>query len=108
MVILVQNLNGRAVSFAVLLYLYHLKIRRVSERDVDFAQLLQATFTLSFGLDESLQHIAPPLKDSASVRLSPELPHSRVSPIFASFVLFFDGSAKTEKHGGYGSCSWML
>ena len=23
-------------------------------------------------------------------------------------MLSFDGSAKTEKHGGYGSCAWIL
>ena len=29
--------------------------------------------------------------------------------MFSGFVLSFDGSAKTEKHGGgYGSCSWIL
>jgi hypothetical protein len=31
-----------------------------------------------------------------------------VPPTFVGFVLSFDGSAKTEKHGGYGSCSWIL
>ncbi|POM76918.1 Hypothetical protein PHPALM_5792, partial [Phytophthora palmivora] len=56
------SLYGRAVSFAVLLSPYHLKIKRVRERDVDFVQLLQASITPHVGLDESLEHIAPPSK----------------------------------------------
>ena len=60
---------------------------------------------------QSLQHIAPPSKYSASVRFDLEMLYSRVPPKFAGFVLLvlsFDGSTKTEKHGGYGSCSWIL
>ena len=62
-----KALYGRAVSFAVLLSAYHLKIKRVSEHDVDFSLLLQAFLTPSIGLDESLRHIAPPVEHSASV-----------------------------------------
>ena len=80
----------------------------MNERDVDFAKLLQATIMPAIGLDESLRHIAPPAKHSASVRLDPEIIYARVPPTFVGFVLSFDGSAKTEKHGGYGSCSWIL
>ena len=54
-----KSLYGRAVSFAVLLSPYHLKIKRVGERDVSFLQLLQASITPTVGLDESLAHIAP-------------------------------------------------
>ncbi|POM72529.1 Hypothetical protein PHPALM_10739, partial [Phytophthora palmivora] len=46
-------------SFAVLLSPYHLKIKRVRERGVDFVQLLQASITPHVGLDESLERIAP-------------------------------------------------
>ena len=76
--------------------------------DVNFAQLLQASITPTIGLDELLRHISPPAKHSASVRLDPEIIYARVPPTFVGFVLSFDGSAKTEKHGGYGSCSWIL
>ncbi|KAE8898883.1 hypothetical protein PF001_g25792 [Phytophthora fragariae] len=103
-----KSLYGREVSFAVLLSPHHLIIKRVRERDVDFAQLLQASITPSVGLDESLAHIAPPSKGSASVRMDPELLYARVPSDFVGHVLSFDGSAKTEKNGGYGSCSWIL
>ncbi|KAE8889697.1 hypothetical protein PF003_g26465 [Phytophthora fragariae] len=53
-----KSLYGREVSFAVLLSPHHLIIKRVRERDADFAQLLQASITPSIGLDESLAHIA--------------------------------------------------
>ena len=42
------------------------------------------------------------------VRLDPELLYARVRPTFVGLVLSFNGSAKTEKHGGFGSCSWIL
>ncbi|KAE9003326.1 hypothetical protein PR002_g17378 [Phytophthora rubi] len=100
-----KSLYGREVSFAVLLSPHHLIIKRVRERDADFAQLLQASITPSIGLDESLAHIAPPSKGSASVRMDPELLYARVPSDFVGHVLSFDGSAKTEKNGGYGSCS---
>ena len=76
--------------------------------DVNFAQLLQASITPAIGLDESLRHIAPPAKYSASVQLNPEIIYARVPPTFVGFVLSFDGSAKKEKHGGHGGCSWIL
>ncbi|KAE8893658.1 hypothetical protein PF003_g22077 [Phytophthora fragariae] len=102
-----KSLYGREVSFAVLLSPHHLIIKRVRERDADFAQLLQASITPSIGLDESLAHIAPPSKGSANVRMDPELFYARVPSDFVGHVLSFDGSAKTEKNGGYGSCSWI-
>ncbi|POM70725.1 Hypothetical protein PHPALM_12794, partial [Phytophthora palmivora] len=78
------SLYGRPVSFAVLLPPYHLKIKR------------------------SLKHIAPPSKNSATVRLDPELLYAKLARHYKDHVLSFDGSAKTEKNGGYGSCSWIL
>ncbi|GMF59144.1 unnamed protein product [Phytophthora fragariaefolia] len=71
-------------------------------------ELLQATVTPHIGLDESLSHLAPPSKNSATVRLDPELSYAHVPQDFVGHVLSFDGSAKTEKNGGYGSCSWSL
>ena len=100
-----KALYGRAASFTVLLSPYRLEIRRVSERAVDFAQMLHASITPAVGLEESLQHIVPPSKHSASMRLDPELLYARVPPVFAGFVLSFEGSAKTEENRGYGSCS---
>ncbi|KAE8887068.1 hypothetical protein PF003_g28876 [Phytophthora fragariae] len=52
--------------------------------------------------------IAPPSKGSTSVRTDPELLYARVPSDFMGHVLSFDGSAKTEQNGGYGSCSWIL
>ncbi|KAE9284006.1 hypothetical protein PR003_g26974 [Phytophthora rubi] len=56
----------------------------------------------------SLAHIAPPLKGSASVCMDPERLYARVPSDFVGDVLSFDDSAKTEKNGGYGSCSWIV
>ncbi|POM73445.1 Reverse transcriptase [Phytophthora palmivora] len=95
------SLYGRAVSFAVLLSPYHLKTKRVRERDVDFVQLLQASITPHVGLDESLEHITPPSKNSATVRLDPELLYTKLPRHYKGYVLSFDGSANTEKNGGY-------
>ncbi|GMF40027.1 unnamed protein product [Phytophthora fragariaefolia] len=103
-----KSLYGRAVSFAVLLSPHHLKIQRVRERDLEFAQLLQASITPAVGLDESLKHLAPPSKNSATVRMDPELLYARVPTRCEGHVLSFDGSAKMEKNGGYGSCSCIL
>ncbi|GMF63422.1 unnamed protein product [Phytophthora fragariaefolia] len=71
-------------------------------------ELLQVTVTPHIGLDESLSHLAPPSKNSATVRLDPELLYANVPQDFVGHELSFDGSAKTEKNGGYGSCSWIL
>ncbi|GMF39309.1 unnamed protein product [Phytophthora fragariaefolia] len=103
-----KSLYGRAVSFAVLLSPYHLKVKRIREHDADFTQLLQATVTPHIGLDESLSHLVSPKKNSATVRLDPELLYAHVPRDFVGHVLSFDGSPKTEKNGGYGSCSWIL
>ena len=103
-----KELYRRAFSFAALLSPFHLNIKSVKEHDVDFAQLLQASITPYIGLDESLRHITPPAKHSSSVRLGPELFYARVPPTFVVVVLLLDGSAKTEKLEGFGSCSWIL
>ncbi|KAI9990697.1 hypothetical protein PInf_018254 [Phytophthora infestans] len=58
--------------------------------------------------NESLKYLAPPFKNSATVRISPALLYARIPADFAGCVLSFDGSAKTAKYGGYGSCSWIL
>ncbi|KAG3108230.1 hypothetical protein PI125_g12018 [Phytophthora idaei] len=54
-----------------------------------------------------LQHLAPPSKNSTTVRMDPELLCARVPADFSGHVLSFDGPAKTEKYGGDGSCSWI-
>ncbi|GMF55638.1 unnamed protein product [Phytophthora fragariaefolia] len=40
--------------------------------------------------------------------MAPELLYARVPADYDGYVLSFDGSAKTEKNGGYGSCSSIL
>ncbi|GMG16075.1 unnamed protein product [Phytophthora fragariaefolia] len=42
------------------------------------------------------------------VRMDPALLYARLQNDHRGFVLSFDGSAKTPKHGGYGSCAWIL
>ena len=95
-----KALYKMVVSFDVLLSLHHLKIKRVSDRDVDFAQMFQTSVTPTIGLDDSLRHLASPAKHSASIRLDPELLYALEPPTFVGFVLAFDGSAKIEKNGG--------
>ncbi|KAE9270761.1 hypothetical protein PR003_g30720, partial [Phytophthora rubi] len=101
-------LFGRATQFSVLLSPWHLVVERVKEKDCAFAQLLQAGLTSFVDLDESLASVAPPSKGSPNVRLDPHLLYARLPTSYSGHVLSFDGSAKTEKHGGYGSCSWIL
>lgn len=86
-----KSLDGRAVSLAVLLSSYHLKMKRVRERDFDFVELLHASMTPFIGLDESLGYIIPPSAHSASVRLYADLLYVRVPNTFNGFVLPFDG-----------------
>ncbi|KAG3119076.1 hypothetical protein PI124_g16451 [Phytophthora idaei] len=103
-----KSLYGRAVSFAVMLSPFDLKVKRVRERDVDLPQLLQVSTTPFIGLDELLKHLAPPSKNSETVIMDPELHYARVLVDFSGHVIFFDGSAKTEKYGCYGRCLWNL
>ncbi|OWY91409.1 hypothetical protein PHMEG_00040020 [Phytophthora megakarya] len=86
-----KSLFGRAVQFAVLLSPWELEVERIKEKDCAFSQLLQSTITNFIDLDDSLALVAPPTKAG-----------------YCEYVLSFDGSAKTEKNGGYGSCSWIL
>ncbi|GMF27706.1 unnamed protein product [Phytophthora fragariaefolia] len=92
-----KSLYGRAVSFAVLRSPYHLKVKRIREHDADFAQLLQATPTPHIGLDESLSHLAPPSKNSATVHLDPELLYAHVPRNFVGHVLSFDRSRRPRR-----------
>ncbi|KAE9266543.1 hypothetical protein PF001_g30435 [Phytophthora fragariae] len=103
-----KTLFGRATQFAVLLSPWHLVVERVKEKDCAFAQLLQAGLTSFVDLDESLASVTPPSKGSPNVRLDPHMLYARLPISYSGHVLSFDGSAKTEKHGGYGSCSWIL
>ncbi|KAG3233235.1 hypothetical protein PI124_g21689 [Phytophthora idaei] len=40
--------------------------------------------------------------------MDPAMLYARLPRDFRGFFVSFDGSAKTEKYGGYGSCSWVL
>ncbi|GMF49733.1 unnamed protein product [Phytophthora fragariaefolia] len=99
---------GRSTQFAVMLSPWHLVVHRVTEDDSLFAQLLHSTITNFVGLDKSLQRCAPPSKWTPMARMDPELLYARLPNDHRGFVLSFDGSAKTPKHGGYGSCAWIL
>ncbi|GMF58203.1 unnamed protein product [Phytophthora fragariaefolia] len=103
-----KSLFGRSVQFAVFLSQWHLKIKRVRERDIEFAKLLQSSITPFVSLDEAVAPLAPPSKGSAAVQMAPHLLYASITRDYDSYVLSFDGSAKTEKHGGHGSCSWIL
>ncbi|OWY99364.1 hypothetical protein PHMEG_00029637 [Phytophthora megakarya] len=103
-----KSLFGRAVQFAVLLSPWQLEVQRVREKDCVFTQLLQSTITNFVDLDDSLALVAPPTKGSPSTRLDPSLLYAQLPHDYEGFMISFDGSAKTEKNGGYGSCSWIV
>ncbi|GMF51186.1 unnamed protein product [Phytophthora fragariaefolia] len=103
-----NTLFGRSTQFAVMLSPWHLVVYRVKEDDSAFAQLLHSTIANSVGLDETLQRVAPPSKRAPMVRMDPALLYARLPNGHQGFVLSFDGSAKMPKHGGYGSCAWIL
>ncbi|GMF36978.1 unnamed protein product [Phytophthora fragariaefolia] len=103
-----KTLFGRSTQFAVMLCPWHLVVHRVTEDDMAFAQLLHSTITNFVGLDTALQRVAPPSKRTPMVRINPALLYALLPNGHRSFVLSFDGSAKTPKHGGYGSCAWIL
>ncbi|OWY97046.1 hypothetical protein PHMEG_00032517, partial [Phytophthora megakarya] len=73
-----------------------------------FDKLLHSTITNFVDLDDSLALVAPPTKGSPNSRLDPSLLYAQLPVDYCGYVLSFDGSAKTEKNGGYGSCSWIL
>ncbi|OWZ06938.1 LOW QUALITY PROTEIN: reverse transcriptase, partial [Phytophthora megakarya] len=103
-----KSLFGRVVQFAVLLSPWQLEVQRVREKDCVFTQLLQSTITNFVNLDDSLALVAPPTKGSPSTKLDPSLLYAQLPHDYEGFVVSFDGSAKTEKNGGYGSCSWIV
>ncbi|OWY96495.1 LOW QUALITY PROTEIN: hypothetical protein PHMEG_00033226, partial [Phytophthora megakarya] len=91
------------VQVAVLLPPWQLEVQRVREKDCVFTQLLQSTITNFVDLDDSLALVAPPTKGSPSTRLDPSLLYAQLPHDYEGFVVSFDGSAKTEKNGGYAS-----
>ncbi|GMF37498.1 unnamed protein product [Phytophthora fragariaefolia] len=103
-----KSLFGRSVQFAVFLCQWHIKVKRVRERAIEFAKLLQSSLTSFVSLDEAVAPLAPPSKGSATVRISPHLLYASITRDYDGYVLSFDGSAKTKKHGGHGSCLWIL
>ncbi|OWZ12657.1 LOW QUALITY PROTEIN: hypothetical protein PHMEG_00014143 [Phytophthora megakarya] len=109
-----------AHTFAEMLSPWHLVVNRVKEKDCAFAQLLQAGLTSFVDLEDSLATVTPPVRGSSTVRMDPELFRGCLSReiLFAlhhstlayldPIVVSFDGSAKIEKYGGCGSCSWIV
>ncbi|KAG3240377.1 hypothetical protein PI124_g14720 [Phytophthora idaei] len=68
-----------------------------------FAQLLQSSITIFVDLEGSLAPLAPLNKGSPTIRMDPAMLYARLPRDYRGFVVSFDGSAKTEKDGGYGS-----
>ena len=96
-----KSLYVRAVSFAVLLSPYHLKVERFSECDVEFLQLLQASITPTVGLDELLSHIAPCSNYGTVIRLDTELYYAQVPTESSGFNTFLALSSKTAENGKF-------
>ncbi|GMF51365.1 unnamed protein product [Phytophthora fragariaefolia] len=96
-----KSLFGRSVQFAAFLSQWYLKIKRVRERDIEFAKLLQSLTTPFVTLDEAVAPLAPPSKRSATVRMAPHLLYASITRDYDGYVLSFDGSEKTKKHGGH-------
>ncbi|OWY94865.1 hypothetical protein PHMEG_00035284 [Phytophthora megakarya] len=90
-----KSIFGRAVQWAVLLSPWHLIVQRIKEKDCAFTRLLQSTVTNFVDIDDSL-----------------ELTHTFSTPSYLLTirdpVVSFDGSAKTEKNRGDGSCAWVV
>ena len=103
----VQSIVRKSRQLAVVLSPYHLKIKKVRRHDLDFAQLLQTSITPSIGLDESLRNISSRAKQSASVRLNPEILYARLPPTFAGIVLSFEVREDRDARMFEG-CSWIL
>ncbi|OWZ00157.1 hypothetical protein PHMEG_00028720 [Phytophthora megakarya] len=80
------------------------KSKSLFGRAVQFA----STITNFVDLDESLALVAPPTKGSPNTRMDPSLLYAKLPHDYDGLVVSFDGSAKTEKNGGYGSCSWIV
>ncbi|OWZ15480.1 LOW QUALITY PROTEIN: hypothetical protein PHMEG_00010862 [Phytophthora megakarya] len=103
-----KSLFGLTAQFAILLLPWHLIVTRVKEKDCAFAQLLQARLTSFVDLENSLSTVTSLSKGTPTVRLDPQVLYARLTRSHQGFVVSFDGSAKTEKYGGYGGCSWIL
>ncbi|GMF42340.1 unnamed protein product [Phytophthora fragariaefolia] len=79
-----------------------------AEKEVLALLLLLKTCYTQLAGHEALQRVTPPSKRTPMVRMDPALLYARLQNDHRGFVLSFDGSAKTPKHGGYGSCAWNL
>ncbi|OWZ02768.1 hypothetical protein PHMEG_00025610 [Phytophthora megakarya] len=102
-----KSLFGRAVQWAVLLSPWHLIVQWIKEKDCAFTRLLRSTVTNFVDIDDSSELIAPPQKGSPTARIDPQLLYAK--PLdYSGLVVSFDGSANTEKIGGYGSCAWVV
>ncbi|OWZ04472.1 hypothetical protein PHMEG_00023619 [Phytophthora megakarya] len=103
-----KSLFGRAVQWAVLLSPWHLIVQRIKETECAFTRLLQSTVTNFVNIDDSLELVAPPQKGSPTARIDPQFLYAKLPLDDSGLVVSFDGSAKTEKNGGYGSCAWVV
>ncbi|GMF15358.1 unnamed protein product [Phytophthora fragariaefolia] len=74
--------------------------RRTSEPVGLVTQLHHPMITNFVGLDETLQRVAPPSKRAPMVQMDPGLLYAHLPHGHRGFVLSFDGSVKTPKHGG--------
>ncbi|OWZ18148.1 LOW QUALITY PROTEIN: hypothetical protein PHMEG_0007805 [Phytophthora megakarya] len=52
-------------------------------------------------LEDSLATVTSHTKGSSTVHVDPPLLYARLPKSYCGFVVSFDGSAKTEKYGGY-------
>ncbi|OWZ12863.1 hypothetical protein PHMEG_00013911 [Phytophthora megakarya] len=103
-----KSLLERAAQWAVLLSPWHLIVQRIKEKDCAFTRLLQPTVTNFVDIDDSLELVAPPQNGSPTSRIDPQLLYAKLPLDYSGLVVPFDGSAKTEKNGGYGSCAWVV
>ncbi|OWY92559.1 LOW QUALITY PROTEIN: hypothetical protein PHMEG_00038394 [Phytophthora megakarya] len=103
-----KSLFGRTTQFAVMRSTWHLVVTSVKEKDCAFSQILQAGLTSFVDLEDSLATVTPPTKGSSTVRMDPQLLYARLPKPYRGFVVSFDGAAKTNKYGGYGSSSWII
>ncbi|OWZ01979.1 hypothetical protein PHMEG_00026541 [Phytophthora megakarya] len=103
-----KSLFGGAVQWAVLLSPWHLIVQRIKENECAFTRLLPSTVTNFVDIDDSLELVAPPQKGSPTARINPQLLYTKLPLDDSGLVVYFDGSAKTEKNEGYGSCAWVV
>ncbi|OWY92436.1 hypothetical protein PHMEG_00038572 [Phytophthora megakarya] len=80
----------------------------LDQKDCPFTRLLQSTVTNFVDIDDSLELVAPPQRGSPTARIDPQLLYAKLPLDYSGFVVSFDGSAKAEKNGGYGSCAWVV